>query len=257
MPQTVTYKPIAKVRLYVEDDLAPDTILTLTNKHHHYVRHVMRVEKQDRVALFNGAQGEWLAHIETLGTKETTLRVIARLRPQTASPDITLLFSPLKKTPLDILVEKAVELGVRRLQPVICQRTQAKRLGVDRLKAGIIAAAEQCERLDLPTLEASIKLPALLEAWPQTRLLIVGIELGPTPTLASLLQALDPAQKISFLVGPEGGFSEAEQAYFARLPFVRTVGLGPRILRAETAAISLLACWQALCGDWEQRPVAR
>ena len=155
------------------------------------------------------------------------------------------------------MVEKAVELGVGRLQPVICQRTQAKRLGVERLKATIIAAAEQCERLDLAGLESEVKLQTLLKEWPPTDFLVVGMEVGPTPSLTDIFRDLNPAQKISFLVGPEGGFSADEQAYFARLPFVKTVGLGPRILRAETAAISLLACWQAQCGDWAQRPVAR
>lgn len=230
-------------RLYVEAELAAGLRCAFDDGQGHYLRHVMRMGAGDMLRLFNLSHGEWLATIETPTKKEISALITKQLRvPSTPNElnDIWLLASPLKKEAFDVMLEKASELGAARFIPVICDHTSVHRLNEDRLRAGAIQSAEQSERLDVMQTEKLQNLPALLEHWPADRMLIAAIERSDSLPLAKEVNALQ-GQKLAVLVGPEGGFSEAEKARLLACPFVRPVSLGPLILRAETAAIAALA----------------
>ena len=186
-------------------------------------------------------------------------RVGARTREQTAEPDLWLCFAPIKRARIDLIAEKATELGVAVLQPVLTQHTAVERVNVERLQAHAIEAAEQTERLTVPQVRAPIDLMKLLGAWPQGRRLLMCDETGGGPPIAEVLKALDETAHVApwaVLIGPEGGFSGDELGHLGRIKDVTSVGLGPRILRADTAALAALAVWQALVGDW-RRPTPR
>ncbi len=251
----------ATPRLYVAPDLAEGGDLVLDGDQAHYLTRVMRLEAGDPVRVFNGRHGEFEAAL-TGSTKSTaSLRLSARVREQAAVPDLWLLFAPLKKARTDFLVEKAVELGAAEILPVLTERTDADTVRVDRLQRLAIEAAEQTERLDVPPVREAIKLHTVLQQWSDDRILIFadeagddqgrpwGGEAGKAIPMADVLRGL-PDGPAAILVGPEGGFSTAERKRLRELPFVRPVGLGPRILRAETAAAAALSLWQAVRGDW-------
>jgi 16S rRNA (uracil1498-N3)-methyltransferase len=241
-----------RARLHVAAPLAAGAAVALGESQAHYLRGVLRLGPGDAVALFNGRDGEWRAAIEQLGKRSAALRCLTQTRPQQAEPDLWLLFAPIKRTRIDFLVEKATELGVARLQPVITRRTVAARINPERLLSHAVEAAEQCERLTVPELAEPLPLARCLAAWPAGRRLLVAAESGPALPIADLLAAArsePPAQGWALLVGPEGGFHPGELDDLHKLPFVSAVGLGPRILRAETAALAGLACWQAVLGD--------
>ena len=243
-----------KARLYVPDDLAVGQTVGLTAGQAHYLRHVMRLEPSQQVALFNGRQGEWLARIDGFGRGWCSLSLEAQTRPQAAEPDIWLAFAPIKRARLDFLVQKAVELGVASLQPVFTQFTDVRRVNTERMAANVVEAAEQCERLTLPPVYEPKTLAELLAEWPSARRLLVCAEAGTAVPLQQVLAAADAASGKApwgVMTGPEGGFAPSELDALRNLPFVTSVSLGPRILRAETAAISALACWQAALGDWQ------
>lgn len=242
-----------ETRLYVTEPLAAGTVVGLDHGPAHYLRSVLRLEQGARVALFNGRDGAWAARIEGLGKGWASLTVEALLQGQRAEPDLWLCFAPIKRARLDFLVEKAAELGVSRLQPVITQHTVVTRVNLERLKANVREAAEQCERLTLPEVAEPLDLPALLASWPVGRRLFLCAEAGPALPLAEAVQAAPPGPA-AFMTGPEGGFSPGELDDLAKRAFVSPVGLGPRILRADTAAIAALAAWQALAGDGKERP---
>lgn len=249
-------------RLYVADDLPGDGRITLAHVQSHYLVHVLRRAAGDEVRLFNGRDGEWRGVIARLGKKSVDLVLADCLRPQTAGPDLALLFAPVKKARTDFIVEKATELGVRILAPVITARTNAETVRIERLAALAIEAAEQTERLDVPSIAAPLKLEHALSTWPRERLVVFADEAGDdqsaawggtagrAPALASVLADIAPTTPLAFLVGPEGGFTPDERASLRALPFVRPAGLGPRILRADTAAAAGLAVIGALWGDW-------
>ena len=244
-----------RLRLFVTAGLEAGGAVTLGGNQTHYLRNVMRSTAGDRVALFNGSDGEWRARIERLGRGEADLAVEAQLRGQTPEPDLWLAFAAIKRAPIDLIAEKATELGAARLLPVYTSRTQAARVNTGRLAAIATAAAKQCGRLSVPEIVEPQALDKLLGGWPgDDRPLLVCDESGRAPPLAEILAGLD-AQRWGVLVGPEGGFAEAELDAMDRLAFARRVGLGPRILRAETAAVAALSVLQALRGDW--RPEAR
>lgn len=243
LPAMKTATP--KIRLFVTDALGADTKLTLSRDQSHYVSRVMRQAVGDQACVFNGRDGEWLAQIEDASKTACRLSVSEQTRPQSQEPDIWLAFSPIKKSRLDFLVEKAVELGVSRLLPVITERTDVSRVNVDRLSATAMEAAEQCERLSVPKVDGPLDLRRFLEQWPPDRQLFVMDETGQGTPAAQAFSATAAA----ILVGPEGGFSTVELDALRDLPFVTPVSLGPRVLRAETAALTALACWQALAGD--------
>lgn len=244
-------------RLFVADDLSAGAVVALDRARAHYLTAVLRRKADDAVGLFNGRDGAWRATIVEAGRSKTMLRVEAQTGLQTVSPDIWLLFAPLKHGRIDFLVEKATELGVRRLMPVLTRHTQAERVNVERLRARAIEAAEQCERLDVPEVAAPVELGRALDRWPAERILFVCDETGGEP-IAEALEALKTqgtsGAPLALLVGPEGGLAEMDRRALAAGPAHRRVSLGPRILRAETAALAALACMQAALGDWHAQP---
>ncbi|GAB5471301.1 MAG: 16S rRNA (uracil(1498)-N(3))-methyltransferase [Rhodospirillales bacterium] len=246
-----------ETRLYVEEDLVAGQVIGLDSPRAHYLRTVLRLQSGARLALFNGRDGAWTARIDALGKGWASLAVETRLTEQRGEPDIWLCFAPIKRTRLDFLVEKATELGVARLQPVMTRHTVVERVNLARLAATVREAAEQCERLTLPQVMAPVRLTALLQDWPQDRQLLLCAEAGAASPLAEVLTATPPGGAQALLTGPEGGFASRELDALVALPFVRAVGLGPRILRADTAALAALSCWQALRGDAKHRPEER
>jgi 16S rRNA (uracil1498-N3)-methyltransferase len=203
------------------------------------------------VALFNGRDGEWRSQIQSFGKKNGIVEVERLLRPQDEAPDLWLAFAPVKRGRIDFLVEKATELGVAVLQPVLTARTVVERLNLERLRAHAMEAAEQTERLTLPELRAAVTLDHLLATWPRDRRLLFCDETGTSLSIGEVLAGAAPGAW-GVLTGPEGGFAESELDALKKLPFVSAVGLGPRVLRADTAALSALAVFQALLGDWRR-----
>jgi len=245
-----------KLRLYVEASLADGATLPLASEQAHYLMNVMRAAAGTEVAVFNGRDGEWRARVEPVGKRAVTLAVTAPLRPQAIEPDLWLLFAPVKRARIDIIVEKATELGVSALLPVWTQRTVMSRVNEDRLLSIAIEAAEQCERLTVPELRPARALDAVLADWPDGRPLIVLDEGGGGRPISEALGEL-PAGPAAVLAGPEGGFAKSELDALRALSFAVPVGLGPRILRADTAVLAALACCQAIRGDWRERPAVR
>ena len=227
------------IRLHVASALAPGTELEVAAGQAHYLAAVMRLAVGETVRLFNGVDGEWQARIRALRRDRARLAVERQVRPQTPEPDLWLAFALLKRDATDLLVQKATELGAARLQPVLTAHTNAVRVNGERLAAIAIEAAEQCERLTVPRLAAPQRLGALLEGWPAERPLFAALERAAAPPLRA---CPGPA---GLLTGPEGGFAPGELDELACHPFVKPVSLGPRILRAETAAIVGLALLQA------------
>jgi 16S rRNA (uracil1498-N3)-methyltransferase len=247
----------AEIRLFVEAELAPSAVLTPSPAQAHYLTAVMRLKGGGRVGVFNGRDGEWAARIAAAGHGRCTLHVESRLRPQAEAPGPWLAFAPLKKDATDFLVIKATELGVSRLAPVFTRFTAASRVNRDRLSANAVEAAEQCGRLTVPAIAEPAALDRVVADWPPDRLLFVcdGARGRGLPSLLRPLTAETverPPPPPGFLVGPEGGLAAGELDALTPLPFVRLASLGPRTLRAETAAVAALACWQALAGDWAE-----
>jgi len=221
----------------------------------HYLRDVMRLQAGAAVMLFNGRDGEWHSIIQAVRKRGMTLQVEAQARQPVVEPDLWLCFAPIRRARLDFIAEKATELGVGRLQPVITQRTIVERVNTDRLRANAIEAAEQTERLTVPEIAEPTTLAQLVAGWPSGRHLLLADETGGGHPVADVLADLDDAARAApwaVLTGPEGGFARTELDLVGRLPHVHAVGLGPRILRADTAALAALAVWQAIIGDWRR-----
>ena len=248
-------------RLYVTADLAPGVEIAAEERAQHYLRNVMRRSVGDPVVLFNGRDGEFAAEIARLDKRAATLRIAARRRAQDGVPDLWLCFAPLKKDAVDFLIEKGTELGVAVFQPVVTRRTIAARLNLDRLAANAVEAAEQTERLSVPEIRPAVAFEALLQSWPRERRMILCAEAGPAQPIADALTGLtggptnvSQSNAWSIFCGPEGGFHVSELDRLRDLPFVTPVGLGPRILRADTAAVAALAVFQSILGDGRKRP---
>ena len=227
--------------------------ISLTPPQIHYLRNVMRAGPGDTVILFNGRDGEWAAQIDALSKGSGTLTPQKKHREQSSEPGPWLLFAPIKRAPLDFLVQKAVELGAACLLPVFTAHTNSERINLDRLTANAIEAAEQCERLTVPEIRAPDKLDAILQNWPTDRRLLVCAEHGNAQGIDETLRSATGNEEWGILIGPEGGFAPSELDQLRALPFASLVSLGPRILRAETAALAALTCWQAVLGDWWNR----
>ncbi|MGA0602220.1 16S rRNA (uracil(1498)-N(3))-methyltransferase [Caulobacter sp. KR2-114] len=237
------------IRLWVPDDLAAGAALEPSREQAHYLVNVMRLAPGADLALFNGRDGEWRGTLTEVSKRGCRLAVGARLRPQQAAPDLDLIVALVKRTRLETIVEKAAELGARRVRLAITERTNADHAKVARLQAIAIEAAEQTGRLDVPQVMEPQKLPALLADLGEDRRLLFCDEAGEAlPAQTALAGAGGEAWAI--LIGPEGGFSPAERQAIRALPAATPVSLGPRILRADTAAISAMTLWQSALGDW-------
>ena len=236
-------------RLYVRHSLARGTAVELEPGQARYLHVVLRLDLGASVMAFNDADGEWLCRIAEIGKRRMRLAVDEQLRSPQLETDLWLMFAPIKRARLDWLVEKATELGVATLLPVWTARTQSERINLERLQAHAIEAAEQSERLSIPELRRPEALDKTLAGWPAERRLIVCDESGAGQPIAEAAGRLPPGPT-ALLIGPEGGFNERELDALGKLPFVTRVGLGPRVLRAETAALAGLAVLQAIAGDW-------
>ncbi|MGH6829386.1 MAG: 16S rRNA (uracil(1498)-N(3))-methyltransferase [Rhizomicrobium sp.] len=242
-----------RTRLFVRAALEPGAEVTLDDGQSHYLLHVLRARTGDRVLLFNGRDGEWQAEIVTGSKRRMAVRLKRRTGPQREVPDLWLVFAPVKKTPSDYLTQKATELGVSRLQPVFTRRTNVTRLNRERLLANAIEAAEQSGRLTVPQIAGVVTLEKLLEAWPVDRRMLFCDEEGEAKSVAQGARDMGEGP-CAILTGPEGGFAADERMLLRSRPFVMPVSLGPRILRADTAALAALAIWQSVKGDWRERP---
>lgn len=239
-------------RLFVDADLAPSGALTLNKDQSLYLAAVLRKSVGDEVVLFNGRDGAWLCRLTSDSKKSVALECREQIAPQPPRLDLWYGFAPLKSERLDYVVQKAVEMGVGTIQPVMTQFTQVHRLKTDRLGTNAIEAAEQCEVLNVPAIAPEIALDRLLADWTEhhgDRQLIFADESAASASPLATLEAL-AGRRIGLLVGPEGGFSPAEREKLLALPFVAPISLGPRILRADTAAVAALAVIQATIGDW-------
>jgi 16S rRNA (uracil1498-N3)-methyltransferase len=235
-------------RLFVDAPLTDGADAALDRNQANYLLNVLRLRQGDAVLVFNGREGEWRGSISGTGKRAVVIKVETCLRPQPQSGDLHFLFAPLKHARLDYLVQKAVEMGALHLQPVLTQHTQVARVNLDRMRANAIEAAEQCGILHVPTIGAVLKLEAAVDT---DRMLIFCDENAEVADPVGVLAAVQPRRSpISILIGPEGGFAEGERLLLAKRPNVVPIALGPRILRADTAAVAALALVQAVLGDW-------
>ena len=236
----------AKVRLFVSGGVGEGQTIPLDRDQAHYLFGVMRMGVGDRLFVFDQESGEWLAEVIEAGKRAGSLRCLEQTRPRLMPPDLWLLFAPIKKERTDFIVEKATEMGAAVIQPVRTAFTQSDRVKVERLRAHAVEAAEQCGGTYVPEVRDLARLDDILADWPEGRRLMfcdealagegAGLPTEPGPW--------------AILIGPEGGFSEEERARLAGLPFAHAVSLGPRILRADTAAVAALTVWQQALGDW-------
>src|SRR5690606_35118749 len=239
-------------RLYVMPELYQGGALTLDKDQSLYLAAVLRKSVGDEVVLFNGRDGAWLCRLTSDSKKSVAVEVVERIAPQTPPSDLWYGFAPLKNERLDYVIQKAVEMGAGTIQPVMTQFTQVHRLKTERLHANAIEAAEQCEVLNVPAIAPEITLDRLLADWPSehgTRKLILADEGEASSSPIEALSALK-GEKLGLIIGPEGGFSDSEREKLRALPFVVSISLGPRILRADTAAVAAMAVIQATIGDW-------
>ncbi|GIL00012.1 MAG: ribosomal RNA small subunit methyltransferase E [Alphaproteobacteria bacterium] len=255
-------EPGVVTRLYVEEPLSSGATVTLDRDRAHYLKNVLRAAPGQTVGLFNGRDGEWRARIDALAKQGATLVAEARRREQMPEPDLWLVFAPVKKARIDFIAEKATELGAAALVPVMTRFTAVSRVNTERLRANAIEAAEQTERLSVPEVREPVPLARLLADWPPERRILLCAEAGAARPIAAALHAFAhdsqaAAAPWAVMTGPEGGFAAAELDGLEKLPFVTAVGLGPRILRADTAALAALACFQAILGDGRGRPPMR
>jgi 16S rRNA (uracil1498-N3)-methyltransferase len=241
-------------RLYVDASLAPGAVVRLAPAQRHYLLTVLRLGSGDTVLIFNGRDGEWRARIDEAGRKAVEVTLLEQTRPQPPAADTHNLFAPIKHARLDYQVQKAVEMGASRLQPVITRYTQSPRVNLERMRTNAIEAAEQCGILTLPEIAAPVALGALVAGFERERLLVFcdeGAEVkDPVAALEAVRTRDGSALALAVLIGPEGGFAPEERAALMGLPRVVRLALGPRILRADTAAVAALALVQAVLGDW-------
>lgn len=236
-------------RLFCDGPLAAGAEIACTREQANYLRNVLRLRRGDEILVFNGRDGEWRTAISEMEKRACNLRCVTQVRPQSDGPDIDYLFAPLKRARLDYMVQKATELGVARLRPVLTRHTIAGRVNLERMRANVIEAAEQCGILRIPEVVEPVALDAAIAAWPSDRCLIFADEGAEVTSPIAALGAC-PAGPTALLIGPEGGFSEAERSLLLAQPFTLRLSLGPRVMRADTAAVAALAMLNAVVGDW-------
>ena len=246
-PKVPAWPPRSAPRLFVSEMLAQGARLTIDGGQAHYLSRVMRIAPGDAVVLCDDVTGEWAARALEVGKRAIVLQAETLLRPREAAPDFWLCAALLKKDRFDLVLEKASELGVACIQPVLARRCVADKLNLDRARTLVTEAAEQCARTALPRVAEPVKLDALLRDWPMERVLFFADEQGGDPAAAAFNSRTGPA---ALLTGPEGGFDDAERAAIRALAQARAITLGPRILRGETAAIAATALWMGTAGDW-------
>jgi 16S rRNA (uracil1498-N3)-methyltransferase len=237
-------------RLYVDASLAAGAKVTLEASQVNYLRNVLRRKAGEAVLVFNGRDGEWRGTLAEAGKRNVLLVIEKPIRAQTAAPDLHYLFAPLKHARLDYMVQKAVELGVSRLQPVLTRHAQVARVNLDRMRANAVEAAEQCGILTLPEVAQPVSLDRMIAERDPGRMLVFCDEDAEVKDPIAALSAVRPSEALAVLIGPEGGFAEDERAALVALPNVLRLALGPRILRADTAAVAALALVNAAVGDW-------
>ncbi|MXP42643.1 16S rRNA (uracil(1498)-N(3))-methyltransferase [Altererythrobacter soli] len=247
MPATPAWPPRSAPRLFVPGSLTQGAAVSVEGNQAHYLAKVMRVAEGDAVVLCDDMTGEWAARVVSAGKREVVLEPAEKLREREEVPDFWLCPALLKKDRFDLVLEKATELGVRSIRPLVTRRCVADKLNLERARAVVTEAAEQCARTALPELAAPVKLDTLLADWPEGRVLFFADELGGAPAAEAFAAHAGPA---ALLVGPEGGFDDAERAAIRAHPVARAITLGPRILRGETAAIAGCALWMSSSGDW-------
>ena len=240
-------------RLFIDAPLAAGAAIEAGSDHFNYLINVLRMQEGGEVLVFNGRDGEWTARLVQPSRKKLILDVVSQTRPQDPLPDLHYLFAPLKVGRLDYIVQKAVEMGAGLLQPVMTQHVQGKITSLERLQANVVEAAEQCGVLAVPEVATPVKLKDLLERWPADRRILFCDESDAGSNPLPILQGIHE-RKLALLIGPEGGFSEEERHLLRSLSFVTAIPLGPRILRADTAAVAALAVVQATIGDWSASP---
>ena len=236
-------------RLFVQSPLRAGAGIALESPQAHYLANVLRLKAGDQVLVFNGLDGEWCARLSKVAKKTVNLQAEHQTRPQEAGPDLHYLFAPIKRARVDYMAQKATEMGASVLQPVLTRRTVAERVKAERLEANAVEAAEQCGILRVPEVRAPKKLDKLLKDWDEERLLVFADEAAASASPLDVLAAQNP-KPLAVLIGPEGGFEPEERAALLRQPFVIPVSLGPRIMRADTAAVACLALVNAVLGDW-------
>ena len=238
-----SWPPQSAPRLFVDQQLADGATISLEGPHAHYLLHVMRIKPTETVVLCDNLTGAWVAEAVHVSRRSLELRVTDHISPREDVPDLWLLAAPIKRARFDMMIEKACELGVAQIVPVTTQRTVIDKINSDRMRAQVTEAAEQCGRTTLPDIAPVTTLLAVLADWPDTRTLYFADETGGEP----FMPAAGPA---AILIGPEGGFAPEERNAIRALPAARAISLGPRILRAETAALTAISIWMAAAGDW-------
>lgn len=237
-------------RLFVEHPLPQDAVIECTRDQSHYLRSVLRIASGAEILVFNGKDGEWRGRLEHVQKRDCRLHILEQTRAQVAGPDLHYLFAPLKRARLDYMVQKATEMGVARLQPVLTGHTIVDRVNLERMRANVIEAAEQCGVLRVPDVAEPVALTKVIAHWPADRTLFFADEAAEVTTPLDAFEGMETGSPTAVLIGPEGGFTPQEREKLIALQQVRTISLGPRIMRADTAAVALLALVNAVVGDW-------
>jgi 16S rRNA (uracil1498-N3)-methyltransferase len=245
-----------RTRLYIDTPLSMGMDIVLEDKQAHYLAQVLRLSVGDAISVFNGKDGEYIATLTAVSKKQVSATLTVFLAPQTSCPDIWLLSAPLKHGKTEFVIEKATELGIAACMPVLTRFTVVHRTNTERLQTIAVEAAEQCERLDIPTIHALQPLETLLATWDKERILIYADESGASDNAADILPTIIH-KKLAVLIGPEGGFSPEELALLRNLPYAKGMCMGARILRADTATIAALTLIQSYLGDWSHKPAFR
>ncbi len=240
-------------RLFIEAPLHEGAEVACERGQANYLRNVLRLGDGAAILVFNGRDGEWQARLAAHGKRDCSLLIEHKVREQAGGPEVRYLFAPLKRGRLDYMVQKATEMGVQSLEPVITERTVAERVNLERMRANVIEAAEQCGVLRIPRVAEPVRLEACLAAWPEEQVLLFADEASEAANPIDAFAGIERGAPAGVLIGPEGGFSENERARIRAMPATRTVSLGARIMRADTAAVALLALVKATIGDWDQR----